>query len=57
MDINEIMSTILLLNVTKYPSPFSYSCKSLETLHFNDCHSNKVVISLFIYGKVKIDVP
>ena len=49
MEIIEIVSTVFLFSVTEYPSQLACSWKSLETSHFNDCHSHKVVISLFIY--------
>jgi len=57
MEINEIVSTVLLFSVTEYPSQLACSWNSLETSHFNNCHSHKGVISLFIYRKEKIDVP
>lgn len=57
MEINEIVNTVLLLNITKYLSQFACSLESLEISYFNDCNSNKVVISLFIYRKVDNGVP
>lgn len=57
IEINEIISTVLLFIITEYLSQLAYSWMSLEISHFNDCHSHMVVISLFIYRKEKIGIP
>lgn len=56
MEINEIVSTDF---ITECNCLYQFACswKSLQIPHFNDCHSNKVVISLFVYRKGKIDIP
>lgn len=37
MELNDIVSTVLVLNVTKYLSQFACSQKSQEVSYFDDC--------------------